>query len=167
MFIGFVRRFSIIILSRARQKNESINKSNSYTIPSKTVYGTEYSTGSIASLSELKNFNAGSFIQTDRGYATLPYTLKHNVGEGNIPITFSTQGKGIFIVYSAKDDSSFGNINVTVNGKTSKISGNKLYAWGVPEAYVAYIQNNSGILDVSINVENSGTEFTIWGIGVV
>lgn len=150
-----------------RQALKTVNKSDSYTIPTSTVYGTEYSTGSIVSLNELTNFNAGSFTQTNSGYATLPYTLKHAAYGGDTPITFSTQGKGIFIVYSAKDDTAFGNLNVTVNGKTTKISGNKLYAWGGPEADVAYIQNTSGILDVSINVENSGTEFTIWGIGVV
>lgn len=150
-----------------RQALKTVNKSDSYTIPTKTVYGTEYSTGTIVSLSELTNFNAGSFTQTNSGYATLPYTIKHNAGDGNTPITFSTHGKGIFIVYSAKDDTSFGNLNVTVNGETSKISGNKQYAWGGPEADVAYIQNTSGELKVSINVENAGTEFTIWGIGVV
>ncbi|MDE6780309.1 MAG: carbohydrate binding domain-containing protein, partial [Ruminococcus sp.] len=150
-----------------RQALKTVNKSESYTIPTSTVYGTEYSTGSIVSLNEQTNFNSGSFTQTNSGYATLPYTLKHASGSGDTPITFSTKGKGIFIVYSAKDDANFGNINVTVNGKTSKISGNKLYAWGGPEADVAYIQNSSGDLNVSINVENAGTEFTIWGIGVV
>ncbi len=150
-----------------RQALKTANKSYRYTIPSETVYGTEYSTGSIVSLSELTNFDNGSFAQTNSGYATLPYTLKHNVGGGNTPIKFSTQGKGIFIVFSAKDDASFGNINVTVNGRIAKISGNKLYAWGGPEADIAYMQKDSGNLDVSINVENPDTEFTIWGIGVV
>ena len=58
-------------------------------------------------------------------------------------------------------------VNVTVNGRTSAISGNKRYAWGGPEADVAYMQNDSGTLDVSINVENAAEEFTIWGIGIV
>lgn len=116
-----------------RQALKTVNKSESYTIPSTTVYGTEYSTGSIVSLNELTNFNAGSFTQTNSGYATLPYTLKPEAWGGDTPITFSTQDKGIFIIYSAKDDTSFGNLNVTVNGKTSTISGNKLYAWGVPK----------------------------------
>lgn len=150
-----------------RQALKTINKSDSYTIPASAVYGTEYSTGSIVPLNELTNFNAGSFTQTNTGYATLPYTLKHAAWGGNTPITFTTKGKGIFIVYSAKDDTSFGDLNVTVNGKTSVISGNKQYAWGGPEADAAYIQNYSGDLNVSINVENAGTEFTIWGIGIV
>lgn len=150
-----------------RQALKTVNKSDSYTIPSKTVYGTEYSTGSIVPLSELKDFNAGSFVQTNSGYATLPYTLKHNAGGGNVPVTFTAQGKGVFIVYSAKDDTSFGSVNVTVNGKTSAISGNKLYAWGGPEADAAYMQADTGVLNVSINVENANTEFTIWGIGIV
>ena len=94
-----------------RQALKTVNKSENYTIPSTTVYGTEYSTGTLISLNELTNFNAGSFTQTDSGYATLPYTLKHNANAGNIPITFSTQGKGIFIVYSAKDDVAFCNLN--------------------------------------------------------
>lgn len=150
-----------------RQALKTVNKSGSYTIPATTVYGTEYSTGSIVPLNELTNFNAGSFTQTNSGYATLPYTLKHAAWSGDTPITFSTHGKGIFIVYSAKDDAAFGKLNVTVNGKTSAINGNKRYAWGGPEADIAYIQNDSGKLNVSINTENAGTEFTIWGIGVV
>lgn len=150
-----------------RQALKTANKSGNYTIPSKTVYGTEYSTGSIVPISELKNFNAGSFTQTNSGYATLPYTLKHSAGGGNIPITFSAEGKGVFIVYSAKDDSSFGSLNISVNGKTSSISGKKQYAWGGPEADAAYMQNDSGTLNVSINIEDPSTEFTIWGIGIV
>lgn len=150
-----------------RQALKTANKSGNYTIPSKTVYGTEYSTGSIVPISELKNFNAGSFTQTNSGYATLPYTLKHSAGGGNVPITFSAEGKGVFIVYSAKDDSSFGSLNISVNGKTSSISGKKQYAWGGPEADAAYMQNESGTLNVTINIQDPSTEFTIWGIGIV
>lgn len=150
-----------------RQALKTVNKSESYTIPSTTVYGTEYSNGTIVALNDLTNLNAGSFTTQGSGYATLPYTLKYNANSGNTPITFITQGKGIFIVYSAKDDSSYGKLNVTVNGQTSTINGNKLYAWGGPEADVAYYQNDSGTLNVSINVENISTDFTIWGIGVV
>lgn len=150
-----------------RQALKTANRSGDYTIPSETVYGTEYSTGSIVPVSELKNFNAGSFTQTNSGYATLPYTLKHSAGGGNVPITFSAEGKGVFIVYSAKDDSSFGSLNISVNGKTSSISGKKQYAWGGPEADAAYMQNESGTLNVTINIQDPSTEFTIWGIGIV
>ena len=150
-----------------RQALKTVNQSASYTIPSTTVYGTEYSTGTIVSLSELTNFNGGSFTTQNSGYATLPYTLKYNANSGNTPMTFTTEGKGIFIVYSGKDDAAFGNLNVTVNGQTSTIKSNKRYAWGGPEADVAYYQNNSGTLNVTINVESTSSDFTIWGIGVV
>lgn len=150
-----------------RQALKTENQTGSYTMPTDAVYGTEYSDGTIVPLDSLKDFKTGSFAQSTPGYASLPYTLKHSAWGGSDPITFTAQGKGVFIVYSAKQDNSFGDLNVTVNGQQTTISGNKLYAWGGPEADVAYMQNETGTLEVSIHVADAGSEFTIWGIGIV
>lgn len=150
-----------------RQVLKTENFTGAYTIPETVVYGTEYQSGTIVSLDSLNNFSSGSFAQSAPGYGPLPYTLKHSAGGDNTPMTFTTTGKGIFIVFSANQSNTFGNINVTVNGQTTTISGNKLYAWGGPETDVAYMQDTAGDLNVSIEMENAGTEFTIWGIGVV
>ena len=82
-------------------------------------------------------------------------------------MTFTTQGKGIFIVYKSNQNSSLGILDVTVNGKKSSINGNRKYAWGGPESDCAYFQNTSGELNVSLRMQNAGTDFSIWGIGVV
>ena len=82
-------------------------------------------------------------------------------------MTFRTEGKGIFIVFKSNQNSSLGNLNVTVNGKTSTIKGNRNYAWGGPDADIAYIQNTSGTLEVSLAMESANSDFTILGIGVV
>ena len=148
-----------------RQALKTANASPAYTIPSTTAYGSEYSTATIVPISELSNFNSGSFSSTN-GYGTLPYGYAFNKNSANTPMTFSTQGKGLFIIYKA-NSSGMGNINVTVNGNTSKISGNKLYTWGGPDTDLAYYQNNSGTLNVSISMENTSSDFTIWGIGIV
>ena len=57
-----------------------------------------------------------------------------------------------------------GSINVTVNGKTTKINGVKQYTWGGPDAELGYFQTESGDLDVSISASGN---FTIWGIGLI
>lgn len=142
------------------------NMTGEYTIPSSTAYGSEYSTASIVPLNELQNFNAGSF-RTDNSNSRFQYGFTFQKNSANTPMTFSTQGKGIFITFKSNQNSSLGKLQVTVNGVTSTIDGNRQYAWGGPEADRAYIQNTSGKLDVSIKMQNASTDFTILGIGVV
>ena len=78
-------------------------------------------------------------------------------------MTFTADGKGFIIVFKA-NSSGMGSIDVTVNGKTTKISGNKQYCWGGPDAELGYYQETSGKLDISISGSGS---FTIWGIGLI
>ena len=116
-------------------------------------------------LDQLNSFNSGSF-QKGNGYGTLPYGLTFAKNSANTPMTFSTQGKGIFLVYKA-NSSGMGTVQINVNGKQSTISGNKQYTWGGPDADLAYIQDTTGTLNVSINMQNASSDFTIWGIGVI
>ncbi|MBQ8927536.1 MAG: carbohydrate binding domain-containing protein [Oscillospiraceae bacterium] len=147
-----------------RQALKTENKSAPYTMPSTVAYGSEYTTATIVPLSELQDFSAGSFSSAN-GYATLPYGLT-NSKNGNTPITFKTQGRGMFIVYQAKSDG-MGTLNIDVNGKASKLSGNKQYTWGGPDTDLVYIQDTVGELNVSIGMENQYADFTIWGIGII
>ncbi|MBR6618666.1 MAG: family 43 glycosylhydrolase [Oscillospiraceae bacterium] len=149
-----------------RQALKTANKSDSYTIPTTTAYGDEYATGSIVPVSELSNLNAGAF-KAERSNTRFEYGFTYQKNTGNAPLKFTTQGKGIFLVFKSNQNSSLGNIVVTVNGKTSKINGNRQYAWGGADAEIAYIQNTSGTLEVSMNMENAGSDFNIWGIGVI
>ncbi|MBR2283010.1 MAG: carbohydrate binding domain-containing protein [Ruminococcus sp.] len=149
-----------------RQAMRSENASGSYTIPASAVYGTEYETASIVPVSELNNFSAGSFT-ADNSNTRFAYGYTFQKYSANTPMTFTTTGKGIFIVFKSNQNSSLGNLNVTVNGKSSSISGNRNYAWGGADADIAYIQNTSGQLEVSVSMEDASTDFTIWGIGVV
>ena len=155
---------SIAYFYRHALKTE--NKSGAYSIPSGGVYGSEYTDGSIIPVSELKNFSSGSF-KADNSYPRFAYGFQFEKYSANTPMTFTTEGKGIFIVYKSNQNSTLGKLNVTVNGKTSQINGNRLYAWGGPEADCAYMQSTSGELNVSINMDDAGTDFTIWGIGVI
>ena len=145
-----------------RQAMRTENRSDSYTIPNKSAYGSEYWTCYNADpTKDLQNFNAGSWTR-GTGYGKLPYGYTSNGGN---PMTFKTTGKGLIIVFKA-NASGMGDINVTVNGKTTKVSGNKLYTWGGPDAEVGYFQDTSGELNVSISKAGNGS-FTIWGIGVI
>ncbi|MBR1823504.1 MAG: carbohydrate binding domain-containing protein [Ruminococcus sp.] len=148
-----------------RQAMKSENATPAYTYPNKTVYGNEYSTCINADPStDLKNFNAGSF-SAGKGYGSLPYGYD-NSKSGNTPMTFKADGKGLIIVFKA-NSTGMGAINVTVNGKTTKVNGNKQYTWGGPDAEVAFYDANATSLDVSIQMDNAGADFSIWGIGLI
>ncbi|WP_024859538.1 carbohydrate binding domain-containing protein [Ruminococcus flavefaciens] len=145
-----------------RQALRSENQSASYTQPTKYVYGAEYANCVNVDPKNLTNFNAGSW-KSGGGYNNNPglnysYTLN-----GGSPMTFKTEGKGLIIVFKA-NSSGMGSIDVTVNGKTTKVNGNKQYTWGGPDAELGYYQETSGELNVSIS--GSG-QFTIWGVGLI
>ncbi|WP_303806094.1 carbohydrate binding domain-containing protein [Ruminococcus flavefaciens] len=145
-----------------RQALKSENQSAGYTQPTKYVYGAEYANCVNVDPKNLTNFNAGSW-KSGGGYNNNPglnysYTLN-----GGSPMTFKTQGKGLIIVFKA-NSSGMGSINVTVNGKTTKVNGNKQYTWGGPDAELGYYQDTTGDLDVSISGSGS---FTIWGVGLI
>ncbi|SEL07133.1 carbohydrate binding domain-containing protein [Ruminococcus albus] len=144
-----------------RQALKTKNSSSSYTPPTSYVYGAEYSSCVNVDPKNLNNFSAGSWT-SGSGYGSSGLTYSYNLNGWN-PMKFKTQGKGLIIVFKA-NSSGMGSIDVTVNGKTTKISGNKLYTWGGPDAELGYYQNTSGDLDVSIS--GSG-QFTIWGIGLI
>ena len=143
-----------------RQAMRTENRADSYSLPSKYVYGSDFYTCINADPStDLKNFNGGSFTK-GTGYGKLPYGY---TSSGGAPMTFKADGKGLIIVFKA-NSSGMGSIDVTVNGKTTKISGNKQYTWGGPDAELGFYDANAESLDVSISANGS---FTIWGIGLV
>lgn len=143
-----------------RQAMRTENRDDSYTIPTSSKYGYEYWTcTNVDPTKDLQNFSAGSFTR-GTGYGKLPYGY---VANGGNPMTFKTTGKGLIIVFKA-NSSNMGSVDVTVNGKTTKVNGIKQYTWGGPDAEIGYYQETSGDLDVSIKANGS---FTIWGIGLI
>ena len=110
----------------------------------------------------MSGFNAGSWTAGGgyNGGSILPYSYTLN---GGSPMTFTAEGKGLIIVFKA-NSSGMGSADVTVNGKTTKVNGNKMYCWGGPDAELGYYQDTSGELKVSISGSGS---FTIWGIGLI
>ena len=147
-----------------RQALRTENRSDAYTMPTTVAYGSEYTTATIMPLSSLGDFSAGSFRQGN-GYGTLPYSLE-NTKSGNSPITFTTQGRGLFLVYKANSQG-MGTMNIRVNGHDASISGNKQYTWGGPDADLAYIQEDTGELNVTLSMQDPSADFTIWGIGII
>ena len=145
-----------------RQAMKSENLSASYELPTKAVYGMEYADCVNVNPKDLTNFNAGSWSAGSgyNGSKSLNYSYTLN---GGSPMTFKTTGKGLIIVFKANSNG-MGSINVTVNGKTTKVNGNKQYTWGGPDAELGYYQDTTGELDVSISGSGS---FTIWGIGLI
>ena len=149
-----------------RQAMKTENRSDGYVIPTTTVYGTEYESCVNVDPKTLGNFNAGSFKSVSGyGGGKLPFGYE-NSKNGNTPMTFTTEGKGFILVFKA-NSTGMGNVIVTVNGKETKISGNKQYTWGGPDAELGYFQPETGELNVSIKMENPGSNFTIWGVGLI
>ncbi|NLT10438.1 MAG: hypothetical protein GXY08_13220 [Ruminococcus sp.] len=148
-----------------RQAMKTENRSDSYTIPTTSAYGSEYADCVNIDPSKLDGFSAGSFTRAN-GYGKMPYSYNFQKNSANNPMTFKVNGKGFIVVFKA-NSSGMGSINVTVNGKTTKISGNKQYTWGGPDAELGYYQDTAGDLDVSIKVENANSDFVIQGIGLI
>ena len=144
-----------------RQALKSENSSDGYTQPSSYVYGADYASCVNVDPKNLTNFSAGSWT-SGSGYGNSGLNYSYTFNGGN-PMKFKTQGKGLIIVFKA-NSSGMGSIDVTVNGKTTKINGNKRYTWGGPDAELGYYQNTSGDLDVTIS---GNGQFTIWGVGLV
>lgn len=144
-----------------RKAMKTENRSESYTVPTTAAYGTEYQTCKNVDPKTLDNFSAGSWTAgSGYGGSALPYSYNLN---GGSPMTFTANGKGFIVVFKA-NSTGMGSIDVTVNGKTTKIRGNKQYCWGGPDAELGYYQETSGELNVSISGSGS---FTIWGIGLI
>ncbi len=146
-----------------RQALRSENANDSYEIPSKEVFGAEYANNKLVDISSLQNFNAGSWSKgTDNSAYSGGYTYSKN---GNTPMTFTVEGKGILLLFKS-NSSGMGAVNVTVNGKTNKVSSNLQWTWGGLDGDVGYYQPESGKLDVSISSADGGT-FVLYGIAVV
>ena len=145
-----------------RQAMKSEHLSASYELPTKAVYGMEYADCVNVNPKDLDGFNAGSWTSGSGYNSSKSLNYSYNLNGGN-PMKFKTTGKGLIIVFKA-NSSGMGSINVTVNGKTTKVNGNKQYTWGGPDAELGYYQETSGELDVSITGSGS---FTIWGIGLI
>ena len=144
-----------------RQALKTENITPAYQFPAAPVNGNEYKTCVNVDPKNLDNFNAGSWTAGNGyGNGALPYSYTLN---GGSPMTFKTKAKGFIVVFKANSQG-MGSIDVTVNGKTTKINGNKRYTWGGPDAELGYYQNTEGDLNVSIS--GSG-QFTIWGIGLI
>lgn len=148
-----------------RQALKTENETGPYTIPQTSVYGSEYSSATMVSASDLSDFSSGSF-RAGTGNNRFPngWTFTKN---GNTPMTFKANGKGVFLLFKSNQNSSLGTLNVTVNGTTSKINGNRNYAWGGPDADLAYIQTTEGELSVSMAMASASSDFEILGIGIL
>lgn len=147
-----------------RQALRSENASDEYTIPAKEVFGADYATAHLVSPDSLQGFNAGSFTKGQNNSYGVTYNFSKN---GNNPMTFTVQGKGILLLFQSNDNSQMGTALVNVNGTTSKVSSNLKWTWGGMDGNVGYYQPTAGELKVSISMENPGSTFVLYGIAVI
>ena len=138
-----------------RQALKSENASDSYTIPTKEVFGAEYATAKLVDFSQLQNFNAGSWTRGNGSYNK----------NGGQPMKFTINGKGILLLFKS-NSSGMGAVNVSANGKTNKVSANLQWTWGGKDGDVGYYQDTAGQIDIEISDGGSG-EFVLYGIAVI
>ena len=143
-----------------RQALRSEHEDTEYSIPSTQVYGAEYATSQfITDIGSLENFSAGSWTKSGDHFS-------YNKN-GNTPMTFTIEGKGLLLCFQSKDDASMGTAVVTVNGTSNKVSSNLRWTWGGRDGDVGYYQPESGRLNVSISMDSTNANFTLYGIAVI
>lgn len=149
-----------------RQALRSENETDAYTLPNGDVFGSEYSTARIISVDEMKNLSKGSWTSgtNNSAYSANGFTFSKN---GNDPLKFTVEGKGIMLLFQSNSNASMGTANVNVNGKNTPVSSNLLYTWGGLDGDIAYYQPQSGTLDVSISLQDPSTNFVLYGIAVI
>lgn len=149
-----------------RQALRSENETDAYTLPYGDVFGSEYSTARIISVDEMKNLSKGSWSSgtNNSAYSANGFTFSKN---GNDPLKFTVEGKGIMLLFQSNSNASMGTANVSVNGKTTPVNSNLQYTWGGLDGDIAYYQPQSGTLDVSITLKDPSTNFVLYGIAVI
>ncbi len=148
-----------------RQALRSENADDSFDIVNKDVFGTEYSTARVVDISELKNLSQGSWSKgTNNQSYPNGFTFSKN---GNNALSFTVEGKGIMLLFQSNSNASMGTAVVNVNGKANKVSSNLQWTWGGLDGDIAYYQNTSGTLNVSITMDNPSTTFVLYGIAVI
>lgn len=149
-----------------RQALRSENNSDEYTITDKTVFGAEYSTAKLMTVAEMQNLSKGSWNSgtNNSQYSANGFTFSKN---GNEPLKFTVEGKGIMLLFQSNSNSSMGAVNVTVNGKTNTVDSNLQWTWGGLDGNVGYYQSQSGTLEVSISMKDPSKTFVLYGIAVI
>ena len=148
-----------------RQALRSENATDAYEIPTGGVFGSELATAKLVDVSTLPGFDAGSWT---KGANNLKFkdgfTFSKN---GNNPLKFTAEGKGLVLIFQSNSTDAMGTVNVTVNGKTNKVASKLQWTWGGTDGNIGYLQTESGKLDVSINMDNPGQNFVLYGVAVV
>lgn len=149
-----------------RKALRSENETGEYVMPSKSVFGAEYSTAKIITVDEMQNLNKGSWNSgtNNSSYSANGFTFSKN---GNTPLSFTVEGKGIMLLFQSNDNDTMGTANVTVNGKMNEVKSKLPWTWGGFDGDIAYYQNETGKLDVSISMANPSTTFVLYGIAVI
>lgn len=149
-----------------RQALRSENTSEEFTITDKQVFGTEYSTARLLTVAEMQNLSKGSWNSgtNNSQYSANGFTFGKN---GNAPLTFTVDGKGIMLLFQSNDNDSMGAVNITVNGKTNTVDGKLPWTWGGLDGNLGYYQPDSGKLNVSISMKDPSKTFVLYGIAVI
>ena len=148
-----------------RQALRSENESGEYEIPAGDVFGSELATAKLVDVSTLPGFDAGSWT---KGANNLKFKNGFTYSKnGNNPLKFKTTGKGLVLIFQSNSNGSIGTVNVTVNGKTKKVTGNLQWTWGGTDGDIGYLQATAGELDVSISMDTPGSNFVLYGVAVV
>lgn len=149
-----------------RQALRSENTSEEFIVSNKDVFGSEYATARIITVDEMKNLSKGSWTSgtNNSQYSANGFTFSKN---GNDPLKFTVEGKGIMLLFQSNSNASMGTAMVNVNGNTNQVSSNLQWTWGGLDGDLGYYQPQSGTLDVSISMKDPSTTFVLYGIAVI
>ncbi len=151
---------SDIISFYYRQALKSENASDDYEIPSSAIFGTELVNAKPVQITptSMGSWKAG----TSNGSFRNGYTYTQ---QGRDPLKFTVTGKSIVLLFKSKQNE-IGTVEVNVNGKSTKVTGDLQWTWGGPDGDIAYLGSETTELNVSIS-STDGKPFEIFAIGVV
>lgn len=149
-----------------RQALRSENTPEEFIINSNDIFGSEYSTARIITVDEMKNLSKGSWNPgtNNQSYSANGFTFGKS---GNAPLSFTVEGKGIMLLFQSNSNASMGTAIVNVNGTENTVKSDLPYTWGGLDGDIAYYQNTSGTLDVSITMQDQSNDFVLYGIAVI
>ena len=149
------------------EKASAKEADKSYTVPADVKFAASYENIKNVELDETVVKNIGSFTK-----ATLPvWNYKnywsHSSSEGNSPLTMKLNCSKIIIAFQQKNNASYGNADVYVDGKkVSTVQGFSSSAWNNCATIIAYKSDTAALHTVEIKMSEGDEKKTINILGI-
>ncbi len=140
-----------------------------YTIPEKLKYKTDWSDMTLYDSRNLELTSLGSFVEADV-HENFSNGWRYTYGtEANDPLTFSFTGKALFIVYKDTKNSTYGSVDVFIDGEHVRtLNANTDDGWNNPVTELIWDTSETAEHEVEIRMTDDtvGKAFEIMCFGI-